>query len=620
MNAKLLYSTKELFDSYLRGKTYSIPPYQRGYKWDAKDIERLLKDVNDFSPNEELDLFYCLQNITLIEKGDSYNVVDGQQRLTTLIIILSYLEEYSLIEGKLHYNVRKETEDFLQEFIFKRSDIGDIKNWENLLEITKGNGKDYDFQDVYYLFNAYKTVQSWFDENPQVVSYMKDKILNHLKVIVNLPKNIDEQELFENLNGKRVPLDGADLIRALIITRVAKREIGEMDDATKQNVLINERRVKIGLMLDSINLWWSDENKQTYFKQFTKEVKESEPNSVSFDDSNYPIDNLYKLYAIVYADGKLSMDFFEKKSMEEGFLQELQMLQRTIDNWYNDRELYHIILFASIYAGEGNKEKGLHRLTFKELFSLWKTTRRKSFINSLKGRIAQNEAIKELLQQKDISDEDNEKKAFSESWFDRRLICVSTLLDIISLLASKSNAKLPAKYFKAHKEDFEHIFPQTPIGDRVKDKGKQTQILKQYLEIINPSVSENERIYINDNEIDWDNQEWKDSIKTKINAIIGKIIPINSLGNMCVLHESVNRGYGNDFFLEKRIDIMSKSQEGFFIRRHVYDAFNKIFVERQNNTIDMMRMTRWDRSDILSRRKYIINRISNYLKPANEQA
>lgn len=35
---KLLYSSKELFDSYLQGKTYSIPPYQRGYKWDTKDI------------------------------------------------------------------------------------------------------------------------------------------------------------------------------------------------------------------------------------------------------------------------------------------------------------------------------------------------------------------------------------------------------------------------------------------------------------------------------------------------------------------------------------------------------------------------------------------------------
>lgn len=193
---KLLYSSKELFDSYLHGKKYSIPPYQRGYKWDTKDIERLLKDINEFSPNEDLDLFYCLQNITLVECKDSFNVVDGQQRLTTLIVILSYLDEYKLINEKLQYNVRRETEEFLEEYIFKPSELRNIKNWNQLLEVAT---KDYDYQDIFYLFNAYKTVQSWFKDNPDTVSVMKDKILNNVKLIVNLPKNIEEQELFENI-------------------------------------------------------------------------------------------------------------------------------------------------------------------------------------------------------------------------------------------------------------------------------------------------------------------------------------------------------------------------------------------------------------------------------------
>jgi hypothetical protein len=620
MNDKLLYSTKELFDSYLHGKKYSIPFYQRGYKWEIKDIDRLLKDVNDFYPNEELDLFYCLQNITLIEKGDTFNVVDGQQRLTTLTVILSYLGEFDLISDKLQYKVRNETEDFLKEFIFKPSNLKDIQTWDELLQITRVANKDYDFQDVFYLFNAYKTIQSWFESNPQSINEMKNKILNHLKVIVNLPKNIDEQELFENLNGKRVPLDGADLIRALIITRVAKKEVGDLDDTTKLNVLVNERRVKIGLMLDSINLWWSDENKQVYFEQFTKESKVIDGSSVAFDDSTCPINNLYRLYSLVYADGTLSMDFFEKKSTEEGFLHKLQMLQRTIENWYNDKELYHIILFTSIYAGGGNKEKDLHKLSFKELISTWKKNKRKSFINSLKQRIAKNEVFEDLIQQVDLSEEDNEKTAFKESWFDSKLVNVSTLLDIISFLSSKSDAKLPAKYFKAYSEDIEHIFPQTPIGDRIKDKEKQTLILKQYLEIINHSVSEDNQITVTDSEINWDDFVWKEDIKSRINNTIKEHIPIDSLGNLCVLHESVNRGYGNDFFLEKRIDIMRKSQEGYFIRPHVYDAFNKIYVERQDDTIDMMQMTKWDKSDILLRRKDIINRINNFLNSANEQA
>ena len=619
MNDKLLYTTKELFDSYLHGKTYSIPPYQRGYKWDTKDIDRLLKDINDFCPNEELDLFYCLQNITLVENADSFNVVDGQQRLTTLTVILSYLGEFDLINGKLHYNVRNETEKFLKEYIFKPSNIKSIQTWEQLLAITNNEGNDYDFQDVFYLFNAYKTIQLWFEAHSQSTSEMKDKILNHLKVIVNLPKNIEEQELFENLNGKRVPLDGADLIRALIITRVAKKDVGDLDDSTKQNVLINERRVKIGLMLDSINLWWRDENRQVYFHHFTKDAKVSNGSSVAFDETTYPINNLYKLYSLAYGNGTLDMDFFEKKVTEDGFLDGMQMLQRTIENWYNDKELYHLILFTCIYAGSGSRSEGIHSLDFKELLVQWQQFHRKDFIRFLKKRIADSEIYDDLIKQSGRSDEENENTAFLESWYDNKLVNVSTLLDIISILSATNETRLPAKYFKSHKEDLEHIFPQTPIGDRIKDKEKQTQILKEYLGIINLSLSDEEKIRVEDQDIDWDNQDWKEHIKTLINDKIAKVIPINSLGNMCVLHESVNRGYGNDFFLEKRIDVMRKSQEGFFIRPHVYDAFNKIYMERQDENINMSMMIRWDKADILARRKYIITRLSKFLT-TNEQA
>lgn len=543
--------------------------------------------------------------------------MDGQQRLTTLTVILSYLNEYELINEKLQYNVRKETEEFLKEYIFKPNELKNIQNCEQFLENTSIKGKDYDYQDVFYLFNAYKAIQTWFETYPNSVTAMKDKILNHVKLIVNLPKNIEEQELFENLNRKRVPLDGADLIRALIITRVAKKEIGDIDDSIKQNVLINERRVKIGLMLDRINHWWADENKKNYFHQFTKESKVPDEESISFNDVTYPINHLYKLYVLAYGEGVLDMEFFEKKVIEDGFLDELQLLQRTMDNWCNDKELYHLILFTSIYAREKIKEEPV--LSFKELLHQWKKLYRKDFIRFLKKRIASTEVFNDLINQTERCKEENEKTAFLENWYDNKLITVSVLLDIISILSS-NNTCLPARHFKAYKEDLEHIFPQTPVGDRIKDKIKQTQILKEYIDIINQSLSEEEKININDCDIDWENQNWKDDIKFRINNRIEKVIPVNSLGNMCVLHESVNRGYGNDFFLEKRIDIMRKSQEGFFIRPHVYDAFNKIFLERHDESIDMKMMNRWDRSDILARREYIIKRISNFLNTSNEQA
>ncbi len=609
MSAKLLYSTSEIF----KDKCFTIPPYQRGYKWETKDIEQLLDDIYAFSPNEDLDLFYCLQNITIVlpDNETRYNVVDGQQRLTTLMIVLSYLKEYDLIKNKICYAVRQETQKFIEEYIFKGDDgLASYQHWDDFL---KAKGEGYDFQDIYYIFQAYHTVSRWFDKHHADKEPMRIKILNNVKLIVNLVHGVEEQELFENLNGKRVPLDGADLIRALIITRVAKREVNDEDDAVKRNVLMNERRVRIGLLLDRINLWWMDENRKKYFSYFTKEIKVTQGSSVAFNEDVYPINHLYKLLILTRDGATIQMDSFEKLSQEPEFMNELQLLQRTIEDWYNDPLLYHLILFAKIYAGTEKKECNINRLSFKELCSNWKSLSRRDFIEYLKTRIKSIESIQSILE-----DNQEEQIAFKENWYDDKLTEVSVLLDITSLVSGTSSSmlssKLPVPYFKTNKEDFEHIFPQTPIGDKIKDKSKQTQILNQYLQIVNSYIkNEEERIKIDPSTINWDDQEWKEEIKALIKKKLDGVIPINSLGNLCLLDESVNRGYGNDFFLEKRIDIMRKSQDGHFIRPHVYAAFNKIFLEREDDHIDTTMMSRWDTTDILSRRKYIIQQIKEFL-------
>ena len=63
--ANLIHSTEDVFTNYLRGRTYKIPEYQRGYKWSDKQIEQLLNDISEFDDKLDDDLFYCLQNITL---------------------------------------------------------------------------------------------------------------------------------------------------------------------------------------------------------------------------------------------------------------------------------------------------------------------------------------------------------------------------------------------------------------------------------------------------------------------------------------------------------------------------------------------------------------------------
>ncbi|MGZ6553178.1 MAG: DUF262 domain-containing protein, partial [Bacteroidia bacterium] len=113
---QLLYTVEEVFKNYLslNGKNkFNIPEYQRGYKWSENQVKQLLTDIKEFDSNGEEDLFYCLQNITLVANVDNnepvFNIVDGQQRLTTLCLLLSYLGEQQIALNKIKYSVREQS-------------------------------------------------------------------------------------------------------------------------------------------------------------------------------------------------------------------------------------------------------------------------------------------------------------------------------------------------------------------------------------------------------------------------------------------------------------------------------------------------------------------------------
>ena len=252
-------------------------------------------------------------------------MVDGQQRLTTLSLILVYLGRIDLVNGKLEYNIRKETETFLNNYIYfqKLNEFCNNKlNHDSILLEWNDLGviDEFNYQDIFYLYNAYRTIKLWFETNKEDAKDMEDKILNRVKLIVNLPQihASQEFELFDNLNGKRVSLDGADLIRAMIITRVARREVEDIKDSSKYDVLLNENRVKNGLKLDEINTWWRIPERQNYYKVFIRNIN-SKGENIIFDDTQYPIDILYKLYIQTsIAQKKLEIEEVEKSNIRRG--------------------------------------------------------------------------------------------------------------------------------------------------------------------------------------------------------------------------------------------------------------------------------------------------------------
>ena len=309
-----ILSISEIFYSYLKDDEYMvIPSYQRGYEWDADDIRILLDDIAKFATaGLDNDKFYCLQHITLIKKNDKdghtfYNIVDGQQRITTLAIILSFYGKGQMFGDKLRYEVRTETGKFLKDYIFTR------KYW-------RGNYSEKPrHKDEYYIMQAADIVRKWESETPKQKDFSLedfiDALLAKVKIIVNDVSG-NEETVFANINGVKAELDGADLLRAVQITRSAEEKYKTSDsDTHKENKenkenKVNEYRVKMGMELDSINLWCNFPEVRKYLELF---LPENAFEKSGFFVKDHPIDYLYRMMYEIHSDktAKFEFRFFE---------------------------------------------------------------------------------------------------------------------------------------------------------------------------------------------------------------------------------------------------------------------------------------------------------------------
>jgi len=127
---------------------FFIPAYQRGYRWSKREVEDLLNDILEFMNTKKNDNdFYCLQPLVIKrdKKNNHYEVIDGQQRLTTIYLILQffnarYTKEYRKKLFKIFYETRKKSKEFLE---------GIIDNTEDYLD-------NIDFFNIYSNFNYIK--------------------------------------------------------------------------------------------------------------------------------------------------------------------------------------------------------------------------------------------------------------------------------------------------------------------------------------------------------------------------------------------------------------------------------------------------------------------------------
>lgn len=547
-----------------------IPNYQRGYKWEISNVEDLLNDINNINNIDKNE--HCLHNLTIIENENKTEIIDGQQRLTTIFLILKYLgkEYYSL-----SYKIRQNTEDFFNNEI---NDI--IKNlidnkYKKELELfndMKNKNNNYDKQDIYYICRALFTIYNWFNKNykDKPIEEFIEKLESVYFYKHEIKTNIKGETIFSNLNSGRVPLTYIELIKADLIINISKLET----KGNENEILINEKRINIGRLWDEMESWLAQDgvwywiapknnslNKLSLLFDLCGELKEGE--------------NIYEKYYNYVYDKNLKCDYSKIKTIWEN----IKNYYYTIKDWYLDNDMYHLI---GIIVSFG--------INIKEFIENNSNIKNK---NELKNEL-KNEIIRHLK----LTNKDNKLKFGDIDYLELdynndkdEVNKIFTLLNCLEGYNNKDNRfnehfRYRFDIHNKYKWSIEHIIPRNPKKDTILDYFNDIiKILyneqNEELEKIKGEIKEklNEPKYKDfDGSIEKLKLSNNDKLKEEFIEYFNNIININNIGNLALLGIDTNSSLKNKIFKEKR-NILLKfiSNEGRFIPPLTLKVFSKTF-------------------------------------------
>ena len=576
-------SVRDIIDKKIN---FNVPAYQRGYRWNKLNVTDLLDDLLEFRQDDSSGKFYCLQPLVVKKIGENrYNVIDGQQRLTTIFIILKYLE--NLLREKngideiytLCYETRKDSKDFLQNIASKTQDESN----QNM--------------DYFCMYQAYEAIKSWF-ENKNASELLKiftnSKDDRHIEFIwYEVEDSEDEVKIFARLNSGKIPLTNAELIKALFLnvrnlkTRSAPKECSENEIITKQ--------IEMSKEWDEIEYTLQDDE---FFKFLTKN---DYPTRIEllFEILSGVKNTEFDRYAIYrhFADmakekgGLLNLANRVKEKEEEGLWGDIKKIFLTFKFWFKDSEYYHLVgfLVASNISD------------IKEIYSKVKDKTKSDFNNFLKEKIKEKIKIEEI-----------DGLKYSENR--KELENILLLFNIATILNQKgSYVRFSFSEFSTKRWSLEHIHAQNDKG--LKDKKAQDAWLGNSEECIDKSNLEDdvkndlkEKIasFINGNE-----NSGFDKLQMKILNKFGDLVNMHGIENLALLAAENNSSLSNGPFIEKREKIIEMDKDGEFIPICTKNVFLKYYTKNLSDVYF------WSKQDQEDYKGSIIKTLENFFGEKN---
>ena len=602
---KLTSITPTAAERNVKCERFIIPDYQRGFRWEAKiQVEALLNDIRDFMKlSKNSKDCYCLQPIVVSESPTSpgaWEVIDGQQRLTTLYFLLKALNLPTFI---LEFETRTQCTNFIDNLI-------------------SNNQIDYTHPDFYFMSEAWTTINKWLDEMYDADYGFKlqysTTLVNNVNVIWydiqshDREKNID---VFNRLNIGKIPLTDAELVKALLLSKI--KGIYEGEELTLRQSEISNEWHAIEIELQKPQKW-------NFLTGSTSKVYESHIELIfdlmakKKDEANYS--------TYLWFEYKIKMAGEDPMKQAETAIElwnEIKVAFARINSWFCDATpdtaptIYHYVgyLLAS------------DRIKLQKLFEDSQFLSKKAFIHYLYDKVLESISGIDL---DDITYEQNPKEI-------KRLLLLFNVLSCEKIANGIYNRFPFDRYNMIDKEkkgkggwSLEHIYAQNsqnPIKGfkAIRNWLKDTIDSLKDIDFVNVAVSSEDDSQETENstielgglkdelmsmyclkEKELNEDEFND-LKERVNNLFGEL-PKHVLSNMALLSTDDNAALNNSIFPVKRTKIIRLEKEGKFIPPCTRNVFLKFYSESDSQPYY------WgakDQAAYLNEIKQVINNFKN---------
>lgn len=596
---------------------FYIANYQRGYRWGKDEVEALLDDIYEVYKKDDNEQKYCLQ--PLVVKGrricessallgndgvkemkneeDCYELLDGQQRLTTLWLILSKLSQ-GIQSYQIYYELYRKID---KDFIEKASEI--IENW---IKKDKPEGGKLD-KSKYRNVIFEKLTFLWY-EVTNGISQVEESVDQ------NIGSN-DSEKLFRKINKGKIELTNAELFKAMLLNEENART--EEDRRELEQISFEWDRVEQSLRNDEFWFFISNDTSEErtridyILEVYARGKDDKEEFDVTKDRYSFLV---VQDYLLCKKDNAGNIDFESIKTVWK----DIVSVHDKLYSWYQDNELYHNIGF--LVANEGKRCAAAADIVVK-LYQNGKDKGIQEVKKMVRGKIYKRLIVKKWKATKG----DNNIRVVEEEYElenltfegDKKYLANGLLLysNIFPLL-DQGRGKFPFKAYYSDSWDIEHINPQKKESDIKKlitwgksenkgeaDGGKDeidsnfnwvrnVELILEYLKKKNknteplPELKEEDK---NQGFCQFSGSEsGKGFLKDMQNAwnecsIDGGVDVIN---NFVLLNSKINRGYHNALFNQKRAKIIEYDKNGFFIPMATKNVFLKYYNENPAEFIE----------------------------------